>query len=423
MGRIALRQIRALKPGEVIWDGALPGFGARRQYSEAVSYCLTYRTREGRSRWYTIGRHGAPWTPDTARAEALRLLGVVVRGGDPSAEKRARRSARTVSELCDLYLADAESGRLLTRGRAPKRASTLATDRGRVERHIKPLLGRHTVTSVTRDDIESFLYDVAVGKTAGVTKTAQKHGLAKVRGGMGTACRTLGLLGAIFSYAVRHRMRSDNPVRGVARPADGRRTRRLSDDEYMTLGVALRAADAANAWPPAVAAARLLALTGWRRGEVLGLRWSELDLVRRTATLAATKTGHSMRPLSHAACDVIRDLSKVVPRSELVFPATRGTGPMVGFSKIWARMMKLGSLPTDITPHVLRHSYASIANDRGYSEATIAALIGHQGRSMTSRYVHSADAVLLAAADAVANHILELMGDGLPDVQVVPLRA
>src|SRR6476661_3841431 len=119
--------------------------------------------------------------------------------------------------------------------------------------------------------------------------------MAHVRGGKGTASRTVGLLGAIFTYAVRHRMRSDNPVHGVMRFADGRRERRLSDDEYAALGVALRKGEADGIWPAAVAMARFLALTGWRSGEALGLRWSELDLARRTARLADTKTGQSTR--------------------------------------------------------------------------------------------------------------------------------
>ena len=116
----------------------------------------------------------------------------------------------------------------------------------------------------------------------------------------------MGLLGAIFTYAVRKRMRPDNPVRGVMRPADGRRERRLTDTEYAALGTALRRAEGESYWPAAVAAARFLALTGWRSGEALGLRWSDLDLARRTATLADTKTGRSVRPLSHAACDILR---------------------------------------------------------------------------------------------------------------------
>src|SRR5262249_28748004 len=131
-----------------------------------------------------------------------------------------------------------------------------------------------------------------------------------------------------------------------------------------------------------------------------------------TATLGDTKTGRSVRPLAHAACDVLRN----VPRSgHLVFPATRGSGAVVmsGFKKLWKRIAKLGGLPPDVTPHVLRHSFASLAADLGYSEPVIAALVGHQGRSTTSRYLHSADAVLLAAADAVANRTAEFMGDAV----------
>ena len=104
----------------------------------------------------------------------------------------------------------------------PKKSSTLATDQGRIERHIKPLLGQLKVAAVTRDDVDGFMHDVAAGKTAGKTKT-RPRGLAHVRGGKGTASRTVGLLGAIFTYAVRHRMRPDNPVRGVVRFADGKR--------------------------------------------------------------------------------------------------------------------------------------------------------------------------------------------------------
>lgn len=85
---------------------------------------------------------------------------------------------------------------------------------------------------------------------------------------------------------------------------------------------------------------------------------------------------------------------------------------MNGFPKFWARIAALGDLPNDATPHTLRHTFASVAGDLGYSESTIGALIGHKGQSITSRYVHAADAVLLAAADAVAKHIAAEMDDG-----------
>jgi integrase len=195
--------------------------------------------------------------------------------------------------LCDAYLADAD--RLLTRRGKAKKPSTLTIDRGRIERHIKPLLGRVAVAAIQREDVERFMHAVAEGETAARTKT-KKRGLARVTGGKRTATRTVGLLGAIFTYAVRNRMRSDNPVHGVIRFADGKRERRLSDDEYPALSEALRKADTEGVWPAAIAATRFLAVAGWRSGEAIGLRWSELDLARRTATLVDnTRTGRSIK--------------------------------------------------------------------------------------------------------------------------------
>jgi len=294
----------------------------------------------------------------------------------------------------------------------------LAVDRGRIERHIKPLLGGLAVVAVTRDDVERLLHDVAEGRTAGKTKTAKKRGFARVIGGRTAATRAVGLLGGIFTYAVRRRMRADNPVHGVERFADQERNRRLSDDEYAAFGEGLRKADAAGMWPAAIAAARFLALTGWRSGEALGLCWAELDLARRTAMLADTKTGRSIRPLPHAACDVLKGLPRT--GADRVFPASRGgAATILHFKKFWPRIAKLGGLPADITPHVLRHSFTSLAADLGYSEPAIAALVGHKGRSVTSRYVHSADAVLLAAADAVASRTAKLLGEEAPSLPAV----
>jgi integrase len=148
------------------------------------------------------------------------------------------------------------------------------------------------VPAVTRADVEGFMHDVAQGKTAMRRKTKKGPGIIDVRGGTGTATRTVGLLGSIFSYAVRHRMRPDNPVRGVERFADGQRRRRLADAEYAAFGAALRKAERDKlVWPPAIALSRFLLVTGWRRGEALGLRGADLDLPRRTATLGETKTG------------------------------------------------------------------------------------------------------------------------------------
>jgi integrase len=275
------------------------------------------------------------------------------------------------------------------------------------------------------------MHKIAEGATKKREKSGKKRGVSNVRGGKGTASRTVGLLSAIFTYAQRKRMISDHPVRGVIRYADRRRQRRLSDDEYAALGVGLAALTNAPKprkdgkqghmmWPAAIHAARFLALTGWRSGEALTLRWGMLDLPRRTARLPDTKTGESVRPLASAACDLLRKLGP--GRADaLVFPPSRGDGIMSGFPTLFERITKAGGLPKDVTPHILRHSFASLAADLGCSELAIAALLGHRSGSVTARYTHAADDVLLAVADRVGAATLRKMaGEGSAEVVAGP---
>jgi len=232
--------------------------------------------------------------PDTARDEARRLLGDVASGEDPAGAKQAIRKAITVGELCDRYMADAKAGLVLTRFGAGKKASTLAIDEGRTARHIKPVLGSLAVAAVTAGDVRNLRDAVAGGKTACRVKTGHR-GLARVRGGKGAATRVLRLLGGIFTFAVAHGMRVDNPVRGVPQFRDGQRERRLSKSEYRALGKALHQADK-SAWPPAVAAARFLALTGWRSGE------PKFEMVGDRSCRAHCRAArHKNRPVNEAA--------------------------------------------------------------------------------------------------------------------------
>ncbi len=401
--KITKSTVDKLPPDSLVWDADCIGFHVRRQKGEAQVYSVFYRTKDGRQRFCKIGRHGSPWTVDEARKKAREILVAVGQGHDPAGEMYADRKAATVAELCDAYLEAASAGRLLIRGKS-KKPSTLATDKVRVERHIKRILGHLKVASVTRHDVERFHNSVS---ESGPT--------ARARGGKGTASRTLGLLGGIFSFAMKRDMRTDNPTRGVERHADGRRERRMSEGEYTRLGEALQTTP--NVWPVALAAVRFLAVTGWRRGEMLNLKWSEVDLVTRTAQLGDTKTGKSMRPLSRSACAILRDLPRM---GELVFASSRGSDrPMHGFPAVWRKLAKIASLDAAITPHVLRHSFASVAVDLGHSELTIAVLLGHKKTSVTARYAHHADAVLLQAADAVARQIEERLGFAEPEGVVV----
>src|SRR5271154_3199242 len=164
--KITKQTVDKLPPGSIVWDTEVNAFGARRQKGAAVTYALLYRTKDGRQRWHTIGRHGSPWTVDEARKEARRLLVKVENGGDPAGEKAADRMAETVAQLCDDYFVAASAGRTLTRRKIPKKASTLAVDKSNISNHIKPLLGNIKVAAVTRRDIERFQNAVAEGETA-----------------------------------------------------------------------------------------------------------------------------------------------------------------------------------------------------------------------------------------------------------------
>lgn len=419
--RVSIKAVESLPPNAMIWDTVVTGFGARRQRSSSVSYIVIYRTAEGRSRMQTIGRHGAPWTPDEAREEAKRILGDVAKGLDPSFVKHSKRVAPTVDDLCEKYLQEADAGRLLTKRGATKKASTVATDKSRIECHIRPLLGKMKVAAVTSRDIEQAMHDIAAGKTHKKLKLSKPRAFSNVRAGRGGASRTIGLLGAIFTFAVKNGWRDDNPVRNVTRFADKKRDLRLSIEDYRALGATLRQMESSNnastsdaskggIWPPALACIRFLILTGWRRGEALGLRWSDVDLNTQTARLTDTKTGVSLRPISRHVCQIL-EAQRVQGHNDLVFPPSRGSGIMSGFPKFLSRVTNAAGLSEKITAHTLRHSFASMAADGGDSELTVAALLGHRAGSVTARYVHTADVVLIAAADRVAELISTAMDE------------
>jgi len=203
MAKITKRVVDAAEVREkdyVIWDDELPGFGLRVFASGKRSYVLQYRTG-GRSRRYTIGLHGV-WTPETARQEAKVQFGRVAQGDNPAEERQLDHKAITLKELCRRYLDDLQAGLILGKRGRPKKPTTVVTDTGRIERHIIPLLGMRRVKDLTKADINKVLKDIMAGKTRVSVKTKKLRGRAIVRGGAGTATRTVGLLGGILTYAV-----------------------------------------------------------------------------------------------------------------------------------------------------------------------------------------------------------------------------
>jgi integrase len=256
---IAVRTVQALKPGETIWDAghreAVKGFGARRQRGDPV-YVIKYRVF-GRQRFVTIGRHGSPWTPDKARREAKRLLGLVADGKDPQAEKIEARAkaADTLGSVADDYLKHAK--------KKQKPRSYAET-----ERHLltnwKPL---HSVSvfHLRRRQVAARLSEIETER------------------GRVTAARARAALSAMFNWAIREGFEiAANPVFGTNRaPEPKSRERVLADSELAEIWRACRDDDYGRI-------IKLLMLTGQRRNEVGGMRWVEID--GDTWTIPGTRT-------------------------------------------------------------------------------------------------------------------------------------
>lgn len=401
-----------------LWDDEVRGFGVRIFASGQRIFYIDYRARDGgRRRRMPIGAFG-PLTCEEARRLAKATLGSVEWGEDPALERKTRRSSLTVADLCDRYMQAVEAGQVIGKGGRPKKPSTVYIDRGRIDRHIKPLIGARLVIDLTTPDVARFQRDVAAGKTRAVIKTERKRGKAIVEGGAGTARRTMGLLGGILSFAVEEGVIDRNPARGVKRSADGTRTRRLTPDEYRALGVALEAAEFDGASWQAVAGVKLLALTGCRLGEIQKLKWSEVDEASGCLRLSDSKEGASTRPAGQAVFDVLNRL----PRADddgYVLTGIRSDGPFAGVAKAVADITELAKLE-GVTAHTLRHSLSSTAADMGMSQPTIGALLGHSSGGVTSRYIHMMDAVLVAAADRVATEISRQMAGETGQVYRLP---
>lgn len=358
--KLTLAVVNSLPPNTTAWDADLKGFCARRQSGPTISYQVKTRVR-GRIRWFTIGRHGQPWTPETARRQALKIL------ADPTTtateQDDARPTAHLFAEIIEHFFTQ----------HGPKlKPRSLQEYRSLARLYLIPAFGKVRIDALTRGEISR------------AHASWHEHPRA--------ANHALAVLSKVLSWAEDQGYRPDhsNPCGKIQRYDEQHRERYLTHEEIARLGSVLDRAEANGiASGSAVAAIRLLLLTGARLSEILTLEWRFIDRERQIAFLPDSKTGRKPLTLNDAAFAVLDTLPRFAS-NPYVIPGTKSGAHLVNLQKPWRAIRTLAGLD-DVRIHDLRHTWASHAIAAGGSLAIIGRQLGHAQPQTTQRYAHLAD--------------------------------
>ncbi len=396
-GKITKGSVEVIQPGErdqYLWDTDLRGFGLKVTPAGARVYLVQYRCggRDGRTRRYTIGRHGA-LTPYEARKRAKEVLGRVAAGEDPAEDRTQMLRASRIDHLADRYLQEHVAQH--------NKPSTAAEVRRVVESRIKPKLGRIRVTELTRAQVKAWHHSMH--------ETPYE------------ANRALAYLSKLLNLAATDwELRPDNPCQGIQRFPERKRERFFSDAELQRIGGVLAKAEGTGELPGVINAIRLLALTGCRVGEVISVRWSDVDLKALSIRLEDTKTGPRYVALGAPAAALFASIGR---DGEFVVHGPDPDGPLSGntLRAAWARLRVRAAVP-DGRLHDFRHTAATFAAAAGANAFMVRDLLGHKTMAMAGRYVERATDPMRATADAFSGRVAAAMkGDGY-GAEVVTLK-
>ncbi len=392
--KINKRVVDGLQPTtteQIVWDTELKGFGLKVMPSGRKVYFLYYRTTAGKQRKPTIGVHGEV-TPDQARSMARQWLANAAMGGDVSGERRSARQAETVADLSKRYLAEY--------AQVHKKRRSIATDRANIDNHVIPLLGRLKVGEVNASHIEEAKFAIRAGKTARQL-TAKPRGRRIIKGGPGIANRVISLLSKMFACAELWGLRQGNPARGSKRFKEERKDRFLDANEIGRLHVALGIAERDKSESLfAIAAIRLLLFTGLRLGEVVSLRWRDLDAKSGILRLADSKTGKRAVPLNSTALSIIASLPEGDPDALVIQSSIHGRE--IALSRPWHRLRAAAQIDVTANLHCLRHTFASWSVMGGMSLPQVGALLGHRSAQTTLRYADHLQEAVRAYSESTA---------------------
>lgn len=376
-----------------LWDAEIPGFGVRVTKQGGKAWIVQCRVRGGKQRRIVIGRCNK-LALDRARVEARKIIAAAELGQDPAQERREAREVKpdtdpTFGDFADRWLDEVVAKR--------NRAGTEKHRRLLIKNHIKPHLGEKRLSEIGRKDIEDMHHAVS-----------EKFPVA--------ANRAVSVCSAILSTAVRWELLERNPALQAHRNSEEGRERYLTPDEVKALGKTLEESPAQDS----ADVVRLLLLTGARVGEVLAMRWDQLDLVAGVWTKPASTTKQNKThrvPLSAPAVSVLKKRipagkkvgdgkARTLDRSAKkgnpwVFPGEGAEGHMTTIRTFWAAICKRAKIK-GARIHDLRHTFASLLVSAGESLPVVGALLGHTQAKTTSRYAHLMDDALRNAAEKVS---------------------
>ena len=361
----------------VFWDRELSGFGVRVYPSGTKVYIVQSRAR-GASKRIAVGRHGVI-SADRARRKTAMLIARIKAGEDPDpVPSAAPASEPTVADLVERYLAEHVAVRCKPR--------TAEAYRWLVAKFVLPELGALAIEAVEREHIAALHH---------------RH-----RGTPYQANRILEVVRKMFSLAELWGWRPDgsNPCLHVKRYKEDKRERFLSADEFNRLGRVLDEilADGSET-RPAVAAVRLLMLTGCRLSEIQKLRWEHVDLDAGELRLPDSKTGGRAVPLAPSAVRLLAALPRD-PDNPWVIAGRKPGSHLTDLQHPWRRIRARAGLD-DVRIHDLRHSFASRALALGEGLPMIGKLLGHTQVQTTARYAHLARDTVKASAARIGDSI------------------
>ena len=384
MPKITKRTVDAIVPAEkerIVWDDDIKGFGVRVHPTGRKVYIVKYR-HEGRSVKVTIGPHG-PITPAAARARAAEIVTLAKTGRDIAGKTPRPKESATVADLAQRFLEEYAPAHL--------KPGTARLYRKIIENRILPRLGRRRVGDIGKSDAAALHHDM---------RDVPDH-----------ANRTLSVLSRMMNLAEVWEMRPEgvNPCRHIKKYPEHRRERFLSDDEYRRLGSALRDAESEGfASSTAIAAIRLLMLTGCRSGEIKSLKWEHVDLEAGELRLPDSKSGAKVVHLGDPAISVLRGIARR-EGSPWVLPGLKPDRHITYLHDAWRRILERAGID-NLRIHDLRHSFASGGLLVGEGLPMIGKLLGHTKVQTTQRYAHLANDPVKAAANRIASRIAEVAG-------------